>query len=1622
MATFNNGEAGLSVRTKLNNVMQHADGTPSTLTFNDAGADVDVRIEGVGQTHAFFLDAGTSNIGIGTSTASSKLTVAGDANVAGVATAVSMRDSTNRRITSPGGGSYTTATASVTGAIAISLPVGYTNHMMRATIKVFDYATQESFDVVVSGYNQTTGPTWLSCSAHIVGSNASDINYTVRFGFNATTSKCVIYIGELATAWAYPQVNVIDVQIGYTTTGLDAWDEGWAIAFEASAFQNVTQTLSNIRVGSRLIGTGQTTAALTDAGLRGDLLRLSSVGTAGGTGGGIIFTNTQSDTANSVGMAAIKGLLVSGATNTTGHLAFSTRNAATDTNLVERMRVTSDGVLAIGHAAPQTDVRLDLLGNVVIRASTTENSFLEIGKGRSGDGPTFIDLTGDATYSDYGLRILRNSAANGGTSLISRGTGEFQLQTTEGGPLTFRTFNTERAKISAAGNVGIGNTNPTYLLDVGGSARFTGGIEAGQLQGLKDFNWLLDFGADLAGTWRKLVDVVCQNTQYSGVAFKFDVIDHNGNFPGTTAADSIETETYYVTCVRTNDTVLDTPDACYVRGPGNRIRAVKTATGTYEIQIQNETQYREYRVNGQIYAVNGGHTITYQNGTTASTGTAQYAATTSGTIREFLLNPIVSGNVAIRGGTAVPAVALQVGTPASATAAFRANTTFVSIDAGYSSADVYGTAALPSLVIGGDLNTGIFHPAADTLSVSTNSTERLRINSAGAVLIGTTAGRVGNGITPSLQLEATAATGSTIMATRNSADVNPAGLYLAKSRGTALGAVTAVASGDQIGSVSFLAADGTGLIPAAAIIASVDGTPGTNDMPGRLTFLTTADGAATSTERMRIHASGGVSIGNTTDPSATNLSVTGLVSHGLGAVATPSITFTGDLNTGIWSPGADTVAISTGGTERMRVIADGNVSIGWGATPPQKLSILEGNIQLTRTGGAKLFLSDESLTVSVESIPVAATSDLLFKTTNTERTRIDSAGRVLIGTTTSRAVDGTSNPLLQLETIGTATLQSSMSIIRDNTDAFGSIIYLGKSKGSALGSVTAVVANDRLGGISSIGADGTDINNQSAYIMFEVDGTVGTGSVPGRIVFATTAAAGTTSAEAMRIDSAGDVGIGTTNPTAKLEVRGAALGGTAGDSSLVSIFGTTDANVSTLRVFNYRVATGTSHTTSETRIQRRVDSTDMGYIGFSSSNTVFGTGTSTELMRLTDAGRLGIGTTAPAASSVLELSSTTRGFLPPRMTTTERNAISSPATGLVIFNTTTAREEGYDGAQWIPRVPTTPDEDSIINGGFDIWQRGTSSTVAGYGAVDRWFNAYIGGTVTQSRQAFTLGDILGSNAPTYFLRQSVTGQTLASHYAVTVQRLEGVRTYAGQTITILGWAKRATAGNMGVSVDQHFGTGGTPSADVNGNGQLVALTTSWAPFAVTIAVPNITGKTLGTNLNDFIQIAFWSSTGSDNDARSGSLGLQTTDIDLWGIHVRDGVWLPTDANLYHQKDIASELAKCQRYYYRVTAGTATTKRFGAGYALSTVVGQFYIPFPTQMRIAPTALEQTGTAANYAIFNAGTVACSVVPTFGVANETGAIVQAQVAAGLVATAGVAFGSNSVAAAYLGFSAEI
>lgn len=139
------------------------------------------------------------------------------------------------------------------------------------------------------------------------------------------------------------------------------------------------------------------------------------------------------------------------------------------------------------------------------------------------------------------------------------------------------------------------------------------------------------------------------------------------------------------------------------------------------------------------------------------------------------------------------------------------------------------------------------------------SAERARIDSSGRLLVGTNTARdiyYNATATARLQVEGTDGNSSSISLVRNSADAGSGALILGKTRGNSVGATTAVQSGDNVGEISFQGSDGTEFVSAAVISGEIDGTPGANDMPGRLVFRTTADGVSSPTERMRIDSIG----------------------------------------------------------------------------------------------------------------------------------------------------------------------------------------------------------------------------------------------------------------------------------------------------------------------------------------------------------------------------------------------------------------------------------------------------------------------------------------------------------------------------------------------------------------------------------------------------------------------------------------------------------------------------------------------------------------------------------------------------------------------------------------------
>ncbi len=390
--------------------------------------------------------------------------------------------------------------------------------------------------------------------------------------------------------------------------------------------------------------------------------------------------------------------------------------------------------------------------------------------------------------------------------------------------------------------------------------------------------------------------------------------------------------------------------------------------------------------------------------------------------------------------------------------------------------------------------------ASGSLVFETVSNERARIDSSGRLLVGTSSAiqTVSNGFNSSSYFSlAGSATANTNIAANYFANnsTGASGLSLSKSRNSTVGSHAILASGDRIGSISYNGSDGTAFIEAAQITADVDGTPGLNDMPGRLVFSTTADGASSPTERMRITSAGLVGIG-TTSPSVVL------------QVASPN------SNTAETVAGFGNQTIANG----LQITTNGNLDWGFNALN---------------------------------------TRNLTFSTNQLERARIDSSGRLLVGTSSAYAVPNYAGTSItpQLQTSATTIAGGAYANIGWYVGASNGPSYVfARSNSDTPGTYTAVSASSSLGNISFAGSDGSAFVT-AASISSQCDGTPGANDMPGRLVFSTTADGASSPTERMRITSAGLVGIGTTSPTAKLTIRETSTAAGAADLLLISTAG-----------------------------------------------------------------------------------------------------------------------------------------------------------------------------------------------------------------------------------------------------------------------------------------------------------------------------------------------------------------------------------------------------------------------------------------------------------------------------------
>lgn len=385
------------------------------------------------------------------------------------------------------------------------------------------------------------------------------------------------------------------------------------------------------------------------------------------------------------------------------------------------------------------------------------------------------------------------------------------------------------------------------------------------------------------------------------------------------------------------------------------------------------------------------------------------------------------------------------------------------------------------------------------------------------------------------------------------------------------------------------------------------------------------------------------------------------------------------------------------------------------------------------------------------------------------------------------------------------------------------------------------------------------------------------------------------------------------------------------------------------------------------------------------------------------------------------------------------NSISLLGSGdiaLVIPVKATAAElaAGTDDAKFataLGLVPFTNDsmnQQAIINGNFDVWQRGTTVTNPADGVylADRWttFTSPGGGTlpttIIHSRQILTSGDI--PNAFYYYrINPNGTGTSLGvGAYGSLSQKIEyGTRFLCGlnKQITVSVWARSSIAGKqIGLTAYQYYGTGGSPSALEKLVGTQFTLTSSWVKYTWTFTTATLVGKTFGTNNDEFLQINVdyvWGTSNGYGLTGSETFGGSGT-IDIAQVQLCAGsVALP-----FQPKSYGEELRACQRYYVKFSSEDDAFSIFGVGYASSPTLAYFIMTFPVTMRIKPSATYSAVTDFN---INATTASTGIVAD-GRPTKFSARVAVNVASGLTTGQGVELLSNNKTTAFIAYTAEL
>jgi hypothetical protein len=293
----------------------------------------------------------------------------------------------------------------------------------------------------------------------------------------------------------------------------------------------------------------------------------------------------------------------------------------------------------------------------------------------------------------------------------------------------------------------------------------------------------------------------------------------------------------------------------------------------------------------------------------------------------------------------------------------------------------------------------------------------------------------------------------------------------------------------------------------------------------------------------------------------------------------------------------------------------------------------------------------------------------------------------------------------------------------------------------------------------------------------------------------------------------------------------------------------------------------------------------------------------------------------------------------------------------------------------------------IINGNFDIWQRRTSVPAGTTGfnyLADRWKVYSLGSTYSSSQQEFIFGQTDVPGNPRFYQSVVVSSVVGTTNSSFLTTYLENVASLSGKTVTLSFYAKADSAKYVAVEAIQNFGTGGTPSADVNGiSSKKFLLSSTWQKITHTFTFPSVAGKKIGTSgyYTTSSQIRIYFDAGTAYDSRSDTLGHQSGIFDIAQVQLEEG----TVATDFERIDFNYELMLCKRYYEKsyewwslpgtvTTVGTINLKVSSNGSSLS----GSHINFKVEKRNTPTITfySDSGVINNWKYLRSGVGVTSV----------------------------------------------